>query len=156
MSSDPHAPTPAGPDPDDAATTPDPFAPAPAAGVDEGGAVMAEPAPEEPTEAATPATVEVPAAEPTATVPVGEGTLEQPAGTAAPEADWLGADASTAAATPEPEPLVQTPSSFTPLGTPEPGIAEKAQAITEKPEAMVGLAFLGGAVASFLLKRLGR
>lgn len=139
MSSDPHAPTPAGPDPDDAA---DPFAPS------QGEAASVEPD--------APATLEAPATEPPPTSLVAETSPEAPPGAAAPESDWLEPDAGAVPVAPEPDPVVQTPSAFTPLGTPEPGIAEKAQALKEKPEAMVGAAFLGGAAASFLLKRLGR
>ncbi len=86
-------------------------------------------------------------------------TLGGPAGTAAPDRDWLEPDSGATAATPEPDPIVRTPSAFTPLGTPESGSAtplEQAKAFAERPEGMVVLAFVGGALASFVLKRFGR
>lgn len=117
MSPDPHAPTPAGPDPDEQTATPG-------------------------------------AAEPTPVIPPAAATDDAPAESAAPESAWL--------AEPAPDPVVATPSSFTPPGTPygEPGKAEQvqaqAQALTERPEVMVGLAVVGGAVVSLVLKRFGR
>ena len=114
MSSDPHAPTPAGPDPDQPAEI--------------------DPTVVEPQPADAPAL--------------------------APEADWLRPDDATSAATPAPDPLVTTPSAFTPPGTPEtgdgPSPLEQAKAVTDRPEVMVGLAFVGGAVVSFVLKRFRR
>lgn len=115
MSQDPHAPTPAGPDPG------------------EQTAVHA-------------------AAEPAPVVPPAAATGDAPAESAAPQRPWLS----------EPEPVVATPSAFTPPGTPEgePSKAEQvqaqAQALTERPEAMVGLAFVGGVALSLVLKRFGR
>ncbi|MCW3011946.1 MAG: hypothetical protein JWO90_2350, partial [Solirubrobacterales bacterium] len=100
------------------------------------------------------------AAEPTPTVAPADATPDTPAGTAAPESDWLEPDVGAAAATPEPDPVVRTPDAFTPLGTPEPSgpppVLQKAQEFAEKPEGKVALAFAGGVVASFLLKKLGR
>lgn len=128
MSNDPHAPTPAGPDPDEQ-TEVHPTQ----------GDAVTEPTP-----------VETDLVE-TEVVETAPATPAEPVAT---EDDWLKPDAE-----PAPDPIVQTPSAFTPPGTPEDGGAsplEKAKALTEKPEAMVGLAFLGGAVVSFLLKRLGR
>lgn len=114
MSHDPHAPTPAGPDPD------------------------------EPTEIRLPA-------EPT--------PLAEPTAGPAPEDDWLTPDP---VAAPAPDPLLSTPSAFTPPGTPEPdaggtdGVVAQAQALTDRPEVMVALAFAGGVLASLVLKRFGR
>ena len=55
---------------------------------------------------------------------------------------------------------MSTPSAFTPPGTPEtgdgPSPLEQAKAVTDRPEVMVGLAFVGGAVVSFVLKRFRR
>ena len=112
MSSDPHAPTPAGPDPDQTA---------------EIDSTVVEPPPADAPE---------------------------------PESDWLRPDDATSAATPAPDPLLSTPSAFTPPGTPEtgdgPSPLEQAKAVTDRPEVMVGLAFVGGAVVSFVLKRFRR
>ncbi len=148
MSTDPHDPTPAGPDPDEATEVhqvpADPFAP-PAAGG-------------EPT--------------PTPVVPPAEATPEIPAGTAQPGGDWLKPDA-----VPEPDPLIRTPDAFTPLGTPKDEPSAQAEKVKEgaadvqakaqdvqakvlefyaKPEGKVAAAFLGGILASFVLKRFGR
>jgi hypothetical protein len=115
VSPDPHAPTPAGPDPG------------------EQTAVHA-------------------AVEPTPVVPPVAAAGDAPAGGSAPESPWLA----------EPDPAVATPSAFTPPGTPagEPSTAgqvqAQAQALTERPEAMVGLAFVGGVAVSLVLKRFGR
>ena len=225
MSSDPNAPTPAGPDPDEETrmhqTPSDPFAPpvGESAGADDAAGSVAfdppaasdtvsdadreplasdayrdeplasdpsgdgetgdrapDPAFAPPTQEA--ASVEQPDAEtdPGATSldrpsgaaelpgdePAGSpssATLGGPAGTAAPDRDWLEPDSGATAATPEPDPIVRTPSAFTPLGTPESGSAtplEQAKAFAERPEGMVVLAFVGGALASFVLKRFGR
>ncbi len=84
--------------------------------------------------------------EPTPVVAPSDATADLPAGTAAPA----------------PDPAISTPSAFTPPGTPEGepsravAVTEQAQALTDKPEVQVGLAFLGGAVASTILKRFGR
>ncbi len=120
--------------------------------------------------------------EPTPVVTPAAATDEHPAGTAAPEGDWLRPDGGSGAATlpaepddgapgvtggpatPEPDPAVRTPDAFTPLGTPDPsgppsgaaGVQAKAQEFFEKPEGKVVGAFLGGVVVSFVLKRLGR
>lgn len=110
------------------------------------------------------------AARPTPTVAPGAATPGHPAGTAAPQADWLRPGPR---ATPEPDPAVRTPSSSTPLGTAEPGassaeeqaraaaakaqaLAEKARAFADTPEGKVVVAFAGGVLASFVLKRFGR
>ena len=115
MTSDPHAPTPAGPDPDEA------------------------------------------------TLPVSsaDATPEPPALAGTAEDDWLTPDPALVA-TPAPDPIISTPDAFTPPGTPETGDSPvaaaqaKAQELTDRPEVMVGLAFVGGAVVSLLLKRLRR
>lgn len=139
MSSDPHAPTPAGPDPDEAtevhSTPSDPFLP--------------------PVEAT--ASLDDPYTGDSATDP-GAATIDPPpsAGAVAQDDDWLEPDAGTSAATPEPDPAVRTPSAFTPLGTPEAGPLDQAKALTDRPEVMVGLAFAGGIVVSLILKRFGR
>lgn len=130
MSTDPHAPTPAGPDPDQ----------------------------ETASVAGDPPTVAQPTVAPTPSVSYAAATPDRPAGTADPEGDWLAPDVSGAAATPEPDPAVRTPSAFTPLGTPgnePPAAVAKAKELTERPEVMVGLALAGGVLASIVLKRLG-
>lgn len=127
MSHDPHAPTPAGPDPDEPTEIRPPADPTPLAGDD----------PTEPVE-----------------------TLEPTVGPA-PEDDWLTPDP---VAAPAPDPFLSTPSAFTPPGTPEPGTPEpgadgvvaQAQALTDRPEVMVALAFAGGVLVSLVLKRFGR
>jgi hypothetical protein len=144
--SDPHAPTPAGPDPDEETAV------HPTVAADAFAPPVTEPAS---------VTEPAPAVEPAAAV---EPAVTGPAAvTDAPEGDWLKPDADTTPATPAPEPVIPTPSSFTPPGTPEhaqPSPLDQAQAqaaaLAEKPEAMVGLAFVGGVVASFVLKRFGR
>lgn len=71
---------------------------------------------------------------------------------APPATDWLATGAADG-----PDPVVATPSGFTPPGTPESdGAVAQATAVAERPEVQVGLAFLGGAVLSLLLKRVGR
>ncbi|MBA2348312.1 MAG: hypothetical protein H0V81_08450 [Solirubrobacterales bacterium] len=137
---DPHAPTPAGPDPDEKTevhAAADPYAPGSEA-AKEAGERAASDTPEgasgETPEAAS-------STEPTPTVAPADATHESPAGSAKPASEWLAerdapgpADTSTA---------------------PE-GAAAQAQALTEKPEVVVGLAFLGGAAVSLILKRFGR
>ena len=80
--------------------------------------------------------------EPTPTVAPGDATGEHPAGTAAPEGDWLRPDDEASRAT------------LPPQGAD--GVQAKAQEFFEKPEGKVVGAFLGGVVVSFVLKRLGR
>lgn len=164
MSSDPHAPTPAGPDPDEAtevhATPSDPFLP-PVEGstaADETPTVtdgVSATTPDAPVEAT--ASLDEPYTGDAATDP-GAASIDPPpsAGALSPDDDWLKPDAGTSAATPEPDPAVRTPSAFTPLGTPEAGPLDQAKALTDRPEVMVGLAFAGGVVVSFILKRFGR
>ncbi len=93
-----------------------------------------------------------------ATDPLAPGGEAEPTPVVAPSDAAAGSPAGTAA--PAPDPVVSTPSSFTPPGTPEgaPGRAEAVteQALTDKPEVQVGLAFLGGVAVSMILKRFGR
>ena len=141
MSTDPHAPTPAGADPNDAAGFMPPTEAHPAAG-DEVASVAAGSS-----------------ADTSPGTPVGEPERVTPA----PDAF-----APTPDPAPAPDPVIATPSAFTPPGTPEDegplakakamaeGPLAQAGAVAERPEAQVGLAFLGGAVLSFVLKRFGR
>lgn len=145
---DPHAPTPAGPDPDEKTevhAAADPFSPG-----SEAAAEAGERAAEDTPEGAIGGTPEpAPTALPTPTVAPAAATEGAPAGSAQPAA-------------PAPDPVFSTPDSFTPLGTPESepskveAMTEQAQALTDKPEVQVGLAFVGGAVVSLILKRFGR
>ena len=140
MSHDPHAPTPAGPDPDEPTEIRPLAEPAPVADADPTAPV------------ATPAAgVASPLLDDGGTLPGTEPTVGP-----APQDDWLTPDP---VAAPAPDPFLTTPSAFTPPGTPEPGgdgVAAQAQALTDRPEVMVALAFARGVLASLVLKRLGR
>lgn len=92
--------------------------------------------------------------------PFSPASESEPTPVVAPAGATAGSPAGTAA--PEPDPVISTPDAFTPIGTPESepskveAVTEQAQALTEKPEVQVGLAFVGGAAVSLILKRFGR
>lgn len=120
MSTDPHAPTAAGPDPDDATL------------VDQDAVAVPDDA-----------------------TLVAEDTVAVPVDPAPAEGDWLTDPPPVAA----PDAFVAAPPAFSPPGTPEGdagGPLAQATAVAERPEVQVGLAFLGGAVLSVILKRFGR
>lgn len=210
MSTDPHAPTPTGPDPDEqtevqSAAPVDPFAPPAdtsfpgpvnpdalvAARTPEAAEATTAPAASPQTRpAADRSTGSVVATDPSwdtaaplgapvegvASTDPGGGTIDPPpsaaeagppdaGATPAPaptperESAWMKYDARAGAAASESDPVVRTPSASTPPGTLESGTAEKIEqlkALTERPEVMVGLAFVGGAFLSLVLKRFGR
>lgn len=85
------------------------------------------------------------AAQPTPTVGGDDATRSRPAGTAAPSSGAASSDGTSSGPSASSNPFSGTPLAGTPI-----------EPYGDRPEVLAGAAFVGGVLAAFLLKRLGR